>query len=90
MNNSLIDEQPDVPDTVDVLAVNANDIAIELGSIKAVNMVALGAYMFKRGILTAEQVAAALPKVLAKRYHSTLELNIQALYRGAEFAEKNA
>jgi 2-oxoglutarate ferredoxin oxidoreductase subunit gamma len=90
MNSSLIDEQPDVPDTVEVLAIDANDIAVELGSAKAVNMVALGAYLFKRGILTPDQVAAALPKVLAKRYHNTLELNIRALNRGAEFAENNA
>jgi len=90
MNSSMIDEQPDVPDTVEVLAIDANDIAVELGSAKAVNMVAIGAYMFKRGILTPDQVAAALPKVLAKRYHNTLDLNIRALNRGAEFAEKNA
>jgi 2-oxoglutarate ferredoxin oxidoreductase subunit gamma len=38
MNSSIIDEEPDVPDSVDVLAIDANDIAVELGSAKAVNM----------------------------------------------------
>ena len=43
----------------------AEEIAIESGSPKCANMVMLGAYLGKRGHLTADQAAAALPDVLA-------------------------
>jgi len=62
-------------------------LAIELGSQKSANMVALGAYLQKRGYLTADGAAQALPDVLARRYHKTLPVNTKALQRGAEFAK---
>jgi len=90
MNSSLIEEQPEVPATVDVVAVDATNIAAEMGNVKAANMVVLGAYLAKRAALTPDQAAAALPKVLAKRHHNTLALNIRALKHGAELATANA
>lgn len=48
-------------------------------------MVMLGAYLHKRGLLTPEQAAEALPDVLAERYHKTIGANTEALRRGAEF-----
>ncbi|MHC4574001.1 MAG: 2-oxoacid:acceptor oxidoreductase family protein [Planctomycetota bacterium] len=87
MNSSLIDEQPQLPDTIDVLAVPANDLAVELGSVKSANMVALGAYLQKKGFLSPDAAACCLPDVLARRYHNTLPINTEALRRGAQFAE---
>jgi 2-oxoglutarate ferredoxin oxidoreductase subunit gamma len=88
MNSSLIDTQPKSDRKIDILAVPADDIAIELGNRKAANMVALGAYLQKRGLFNADAAAESLPDVLAKRYHHTLPLNTEALQRGAEFAKK--
>jgi 2-oxoglutarate ferredoxin oxidoreductase subunit gamma len=70
---------------VEVVGVPAEEIAIESGSPKCANMVMLGAYLGKRGHLTADQAAAALPDVLAERHHKTIPLNAQALRRGADF-----
>jgi len=87
MNSSLIDTEPQLDDSIEIISIPADELAIELGSQKSANMVALGAYLQKQGQLTADGAAQALPDVLAKRYHKTLPVNTEALRRGAEFAK---
>jgi 2-oxoglutarate ferredoxin oxidoreductase subunit gamma len=87
MNSSLIDTKPELDDSIEIIAVPADDLAVELGSQKSANMVALGVYLQKRGHLTPEGAVQALPDVLAKRYHKTLPVNTRALHRGAEFSK---
>jgi len=87
MNSSLIDTEPQLHDSIEIIAVPADELAIELGSKKSTNMVALGAYLQKRGHLTPDGAAQALPDVLARRYHKTLPVNTEALRRGAEFVK---
>ena len=90
MNSSLIDTQPQLDDSIEIIAVPADELAVELGSQKSANMVALGAYLQKqaaKGGLTPDGAAQALPDVLAKRYHKTLPVNTEALRRGAEFVK---
>lgn len=89
MNSSLIDCEPDVDKSIDVLAIPADDIAVELGSQKSANMVALGAYLQRRGLFSVDAAAKSLPDVLAERYHKTLPLNAEALRRGADFAKNS-
>jgi 2-oxoglutarate ferredoxin oxidoreductase subunit gamma len=89
MNSSLIDTEPQLDETVDVLAVPADDIAVELGNQKAANMVALGAYLERKGLFSTDVAAASLADVLAKRYHKTLPVNTEALRRGAQFVKDN-
>ncbi len=86
MNSSLIDERPELDDSIDIVAVPANDLAVELGSVRSANMVALGAYLQRKGLLSADAAAQCLPDVLAKHRHKTLPVNTEALRRGAEFA----
>jgi 2-oxoglutarate ferredoxin oxidoreductase subunit gamma len=85
INSSLIDEVPHIDETIEVVTVPADELAVQLGNKKAANMVALGAYLQKRGLFTPEAAARALPDVLAQRYHDTLPLNTEALKKGAEF-----
>ena len=87
MNSSLIDTEPQLDDSTEIITVPADELAVELGSHKSANMVALGAYLQKRGYFTPDAAAQALPDVLAKRYHKTLPVNAEALRRGAEFAK---
>jgi 2-oxoglutarate ferredoxin oxidoreductase subunit gamma len=84
-NSSLIHDEPQVSEDTDVVAIAADDIAVELGSPKSANMVMLGAYLGKRSHFTAEQVGQAMPDVLAERLHKTIPVNLQAVRRGAEF-----
>ena len=88
MNSSLIDRQPVLDETIDIVAVPASELAVELGNLKAANMVAVGAYLQKKGLFSPDEAADCLADVLAKRYHKTLPVNSQALRRGAEFAKK--
>ena len=89
MNSSLIDSDPQVNDSVEILAIPADELAVELGSHKSANMVALGAYLQKRGYLSPDAAAEALPDVLAERYRKTLPVNIKALHKGGEYAENS-
>ena len=87
MNSSLIDNEPRLDETIETLKVPADEIAVQLGNQKVANMVVLGAYLQKRGHLTAGAAAEALPDVLAQRYHGTVPVNTEALRRGAQFAQ---
>ncbi len=87
MNSSLIDTKPQLDDSIEIIPVPADDLAVELGSQKSANMVALGAFLQSRGNIAIDVAAQALPDVLARRYHKTLPVNIEALHRGAEFVK---
>jgi len=87
VNSSLIDQKPQLDESIEILEVPADDIAIELGNPKAANMVALGAYLQKKGLFGHKAAASSLIDVLAKRHHKTLPVNTDALRRGAEFAK---
>jgi 2-oxoglutarate ferredoxin oxidoreductase subunit gamma len=86
MNSSLIDVDPELDDSIEIIRVPADELAIELGSYRSANMVALGAYLQVRGELTPDAAAEALRDVLAERHHKTLPVNAAALRKGAEFA----
>jgi 2-oxoglutarate ferredoxin oxidoreductase subunit gamma len=86
INSSLIDSEPQLDETIQIIAVPADELAVELGSQKVANMVALGAYLQKRDYLTPDAAAASLPDVFPERYRKTLPLNAEALRKGAEFA----
>jgi len=89
LNSSLIDNIPQLDPSIEILEVPANDIAVQLGNVKCANMVAIGAYLQKKGLLTHSQAADSLPQTIAKRYHNTLSLNTQALKQGADFAKNH-
>jgi 2-oxoglutarate ferredoxin oxidoreductase subunit gamma len=90
MNSSMIEGEPQLDETIEIIAVPADELAIQLGNQKIANMVILGAYLQKRGILPVEAAVHALPEVLAERYHKTIPVNTEALHRGAEFVLHNS
>jgi 2-oxoglutarate ferredoxin oxidoreductase subunit gamma len=90
INGSLVDQAPKLDDSIEVVKIPADKIAVELGSVKVANMVALGAYLQKRGLFSPALAADCLPDVLAERYHVTIPLNKKALQQGAEFIQKTS
>ena len=81
-NSSLIDLKPERGD-VRALAVKANDLAEEAGSVRAANMVALGLLLKAvPGLASMEAVAAALDEAVSSRNRGMIEVNVQALRRG--------
>lgn len=83
LNSSLVSR--DVKrDDVEVLKIPATDIATELGNVRVANIVMLGAFIKKTGILSLDKVIETLPRAFPKRKQDMVEINIQALKKGAE------
>ena len=66
VNSSIVDAKAERKD-IDVVAVPANQIAEDLGSVKMMNMAALGALLAKRPFLTIAQLKQALDDHLPAR-----------------------
>ena len=85
MNSSLIEDEPQLDDSIEIISIPADELAVELGNKKTANMVALGAYIQRKSHLTIESLIEALPETIAERHHKTIPVNTDALRRGAEF-----
>ncbi len=69
---------------INIYQIEATREAVNLGSTKVMNMVALGAYIKIRPIVEFENVIKGLKKSLPERYHHLLPLNEQAIKIGME------
>ena len=84
VNCSLIDKAVTRRD-IKVCRVPINDIAGELGSVKMINMVALGALLAATGVAAEESVMAAFAKKFAAK-PQLVEINQTALRQGWLFS----
>jgi 2-oxoglutarate ferredoxin oxidoreductase subunit gamma len=82
LNTSLVHRAPGRTDIATV-EVRANEIAGSLGETRVANMVLLGAFLKKSGIVAFDAVLAALRHVLPEHRHSLIPLNEKALKAGA-------
>ncbi len=87
LNDSLIDQKVSRND-VSIVRVPANDVANELGNLKVANMVVLGTYVKKSGVVKLENIFKALEKTLAGRNQRLINLNKEALKQGTELAKE--
>ncbi len=87
-NTSLINRRPK-RDDIKLVEVPANAIAIEAGSPRAANMVALGAFAAASGLVTLEGLIDVLDKNLAKN-PKLAEINRVAVSRGYELGRAGA
>ncbi|HPE19960.1 MAG TPA: 2-oxoacid:acceptor oxidoreductase family protein [Candidatus Mcinerneyibacteriales bacterium] len=83
INTSIVDREVQRKD-LDVLALACNDIALKLGDIRYANMVALGAFCKKTGVVKLETLKESLKKVLSARRQNLVEINQKALEKGYE------
>jgi 2-oxoglutarate ferredoxin oxidoreductase subunit gamma len=88
VNSSLI-KRPLKRQDVRSILVPVNDIAMELGNPRVINMVALGALVRALGVVSLEDVQAAMEEELrGKGRDKLIALNREALRRGFSEAEK--
>jgi 2-oxoglutarate ferredoxin oxidoreductase subunit gamma len=87
INSSLVDRDP-VRADLRVIKVPANQIAEAAGTLQVTNMAALGAYVAGRGIVSLDSVTIALRRMIPEHRKELLEVNEEALRRGAETARK--
>lgn len=87
LNTSVVDREPKRLD-MDIVKIDANKVAEEIGSTKISNMVMLGAYIEKTGAVTVESVEKALRKKLTGKKAALIELNLKAIEAGMKLARK--
>lgn len=83
INSSLVHTKPKRQD-INVICVECNKIADELGNTKVANLVALGAFAKVTKAVTTEAIAKSMPKVFKRANAKMLSLNEKALAKGAE------
>ena len=83
LNSSMIERSVGRKDC-QTLCVPANDIAVEIGNERTVNMVMIGAWAGRTSVLSIEGIAEALKHMLPERHHKHMPANIAALERGAK------
>ena len=83
INSDLI-ERKAVRTDVDVVYINANTIAEEIGNPKGANVVILGAYLAKKPVVSIESMMSAIEHKLGAKKARFLEGNKKALIAGME------
>lgn len=86
MNSSIIDRKTKRKD-IEVLYLNATEIAEEIEQTRIANMVAIGAYIGKTNIVPLRKIEESLPEVFKKSTKKLLNTNIKALRKGYEIGE---
>ncbi len=66
-----------------IIELNATDMANDLGNARVANMILLGAFLEQTKIVTEDSVIESLKKVLSEDKHHLLDINKQALKKGA-------
>ena len=82
VNSSLVRPQSDMTQGRELLAIPMNQLAIDLGDVRMVNMVACGAYAAATGALKMESLCEALKDALPERNHKLIPANIKAIEAG--------
>jgi 2-oxoglutarate ferredoxin oxidoreductase subunit gamma len=62
-------------------------MALEVGDARLVNMITIGAYAERTGVVALASLKAALEEVLPERNHRFIPLNVEAIDRGAQAAQ---
>jgi len=87
INSSLIPVRSE-RDDVDEIMIPVNEIAIEAGSVRSANIVALSAFVARSGIVPIEDLREAVKKEFARKA-KLIPLNMDAIDRGVQAAKNS-
>jgi 2-oxoglutarate ferredoxin oxidoreductase subunit gamma len=82
--NTSLAQKPDYRDDCYIVGLDASNIAGQLGSSKAANMIMLGAYVQLVRPVALQSIKDSMPQALPERNHKFIPLNTAALEKGAE------
>jgi 2-oxoglutarate ferredoxin oxidoreductase subunit gamma len=85
-DSSLVKE-PILRTDVENIGVPAVEISSRIGNTKSANMVLLGAFIAKTGILNERSVAEAIDSSMPDRKKKVIEVNQKAILEGVKFVE---
>ncbi len=88
LNSSLVDPAEVTRKDIDCIPVPVNAIATENGNARLANMVALGAYLEKTGVVQQASIEDAFSQVLDSRHHHLIPANLEAIKKGQEFVRR--
>lgn len=83
---SMVSKRSDIR----AIAIQANEIATEIGAAQMANVVLVGALVAATGVVKLETLDAVLEEHVSARHRDKLELNKQALRRGAALVSSAA
>jgi 2-oxoglutarate ferredoxin oxidoreductase subunit gamma len=86
-NSSLINRGFNRTDVQTVL-IPASELAEQIGDKRLTNMVILGAFLAKSGILSIEIVKNSIENIISKRHHHLLKANYEALDKGYQYVDE--
>ena len=86
LNRSLVTGKVQRSD-LEVVEINATEIAHDLGNVRVANIVALGTLIRKRNLLGFETIAEAIEELFSEKKPQLIEINKQALRLGWESCE---
>jgi len=75
-------------DDINIVGVNANSIALELGNERVANIVVLGALAEVTDMASVESLKEALKELLGAKKASLLEINLKAFEKGQEIGKQ--
>jgi len=82
INSSLIDASRFERRDIDIYLIPMNEIAMDLGDSRMVNMVAVGAYAALTNAVSVSSLPEALKEALPERNHKFIPANLQAIEAG--------
>ena len=82
VNSSLVPMRSE-RDDINVLYAAASDTATEMGNVRIANVICLGALVQATGVVSLEEIEQALEDHLPARHRKLLEVNKEALRKGA-------
>lgn len=83
VNSSLVNTDGAALPGIELVLVPMNQLAIDLGDVRMVNMVACGAYIALTEALPFDALKEALKKTLPERNHRLIPANVKAIEAGA-------
>jgi 2-oxoglutarate ferredoxin oxidoreductase subunit gamma len=84
LNQDLVDVLPKRTD-IEVVSIPVNSIADKLGSLRSANMVMIGAFVRKTGVVDLDTVVNSVKEIFAAKGTKVHEVNASALKEGAAF-----
>jgi 2-oxoglutarate ferredoxin oxidoreductase subunit gamma len=87
LNQDTVELRPKRGD-IEVVSVPVNTIADKLGSLRSANMVMVGAFAQKTGVVSLETVINSVKDIFAAKGSKVHEINTLAIKEGAAFADK--
>jgi 2-oxoglutarate ferredoxin oxidoreductase subunit gamma len=82
INSSLVTRVSERSD-IKIIEITATDVATDLGNARVANMILLGAFIEFTNVVSVDSIIESLKKVLSEDKHHLIDVNKQALSKGA-------